>query len=163
MWGEITKSSDHERTIFMINSLDKIVFSTIEEIENYTVSSTTPIFLSGPLARLPNLDLTRGSVAPSELLPLPYHLQTPNRPLLYQQSIYPPLHVSHPPYGFLVLQPSLQLPADHHQRFGRIQEAHEERPTCTSPHHRAPILQFSQYHSRRPSAATPRARSVPKK
>jgi hypothetical protein len=65
-----------------------------------------------------------------------------------------PLHVSLSPYGFFILQPSLQPPTDHQQCLGRIQETHKERPTCTSPRYRAPILQHSQCHSFCPSAAS---------
>jgi hypothetical protein len=88
-----------------------------------------------------------------------HHLETTHHPLL----ICLPLHVSHSPHGFFILQPSLQFPTDHQQCLRRIQETHEERSTCTSPRHRAPILQLSQCHSLRPSPASSRARSVPKK
>ena len=69
-----------------------------------------------------------------------YHLPTPSRPFVYQLAICSPTHVSHSYYGFLVLQPVLQLPSHPYQCFGRIQEAHKERPTSTSPRHRASIL-----------------------
>ena len=74
-----------------------------------------------------------------------------------------PLHVSTSPYGFLVFQSGLQLPTHPHQCFGRIQEAHKERPTQTPPRHQTSILQLSQCHSCCSSPATPRARSVPNK
>jgi hypothetical protein len=123
----------------------------------------TVLSLAGPILALRHY---RGSVAPCELssaLP-PTNASTSSRSSsLISTSYCSSLHVSHSPYRFLVLQPILQLPTDPHQCFGHIQEAHKERPTCTPPRRRASILQHSQCHSCCSSAATPRARSVPKK
>ena len=66
------------------------------------------------------------STTPSELFPSAPLYQFPIV-LSYTNNLFAPHHVSCSPYGFLVLQPTLQLPIDHQQRFGRIQEAHKER------------------------------------
>ena len=92
-----------------------------------------------------------------------YHQPTLHHPLSHKQTIDSRFHFSRrSSYGLLVLKFVLQLPTNHQQRFGRIQEAHKERPTCTSTRRQTPILQHSQRNSRRPSAANPGARSVPK-
>lgn len=40
--------------------------------------------------------------------------------LTYTNKLLASLHVSRSPYGFHILQPSVQLPSDPQQRFGRI-------------------------------------------
>ena len=102
--------------------------------------------------------------APKSTVPLrPITHQLSRQSSLISTNHFLSLHVSHSPYRFLVLQPVLQFPTHPYQCFGRIQEAHQERPTSTSPRHRVSILQLSKCHSRCSSAATPRDRSVPKK
>jgi len=100
---------------------------------------------------------------PVNYSPLPYLSPTNSQSLSYTNNYSLSPYVSHSPYRFLFLQPSLQLPTDYQQRPGHLQEAHQERLTRTPPRHRPSIVQFSQCHSCSSSAATPRARSVPKK
>ena len=96
------------------------------------------------------------SPPPTNSLPLSRYIRF-NKPFIYSS-----LHVSHSPFGVLVLKPILQFSTNSHQCSGRIQEAHQERPTCAPPCHQASILQLSQCHSCCSSPATPRSRSVPK-
>ena len=106
------------------------------------------------------------SVGPSEIFPSALSItykRFNSQSLLIRTTTRSPLHVSLSIYAVLVFQSGLQLPTHSHQCFGRIQEAHEERPTQTPPRHKASILQLSQCYSCCSSAAARRARSVQKK
>jgi hypothetical protein len=98
---------------------------------------------------------TRGRAAASEPLssvqPSPSSLARTNTLCSHN-------HVSHSICGFLLLQ----LPTSNQQCLESVRKAHQERSPGTSARRPAPNLRLSRRYSRSPSAASPRARTVPK-